>query len=154
MASVFLPVITCHCSESRPARSNHWSCPLSNNLVRSSRVYLFKNTNARRTMTISCFHPIAVLCLSVYIYICIYKYLYLHINKYICIDILYYIYIYSIYIFSLRNKQWKQNEQHVVLMNLHLWPSHMVLVAPYPKYPETFQQRDLAKTFNPVEAVL
>lgn len=104
-------------------------------LVRSSSLYLFKNTNARRTMTISCFHPIAVLCLSLYIYmhtiyIYIYAYKDIYAYKYI------YIILYSIYLCSLRNKtmrieQRKQNEQHVVLMTLHLWPSQMVLVVPY-----------------------
>ena len=59
--------------------------------------------------------------------------------------------IYSIYLYSLRNKimrieHRKQNKQHVILMTLHLWHSQMVLVVPYPKYPETVQQRDLTKT--------
>ena len=80
MASVFLLVIACHCSESRPARSTTGVARCPTNLVRSSSLYLFKNTNARRTMTISCFHHTIAVWVSIYIYAYI---LYIYISLFI-----------------------------------------------------------------------
>lgn len=125
MASAFLHVITCHCSESRPARST------TGKVLKSVPFQKYKRTTHHDNIVLSSYCSIVSLSLYIYMHtIYIYAYKDIYAYKYI------YIILYSIYLCSLRNKtmrieQRKQNEQHVVLMTLHLWPSQMVLVVPY-----------------------